>query len=95
MITPFHMAPSCLALNGYLLNTDSDYSMMLGNKVWEERERKKVFNSYSSSCHSPTENDYRLFMAENTMNKCLSRNKKLFIFCSPMQLFLNIFSPTI
>lgn len=39
------MAPSCLALDSYLPNTNSDHSMMLGSKVQEERENKKAFNS--------------------------------------------------
>lgn len=41
LLTPFHVAPSCLALNSYLQNTDSDHSMILGSKVWEQREREE------------------------------------------------------
>lgn len=36
LTAPFHMAPSCLALNSYLVNTDRGHSMV-GSKVWEER----------------------------------------------------------
>lgn len=43
LITPFHVAPSCLALNSYLQNTDSDHSMTLGSKVWEQRKRRKTY----------------------------------------------------
>lgn len=55
LITPFHMAPSCLALDSYLPNTNSDHSMMLGSKVWEETERTKKHLIVSSSHHFPAE----------------------------------------
>lgn len=41
LITPFHMVPSYLALNSYLQNTDSEHSMILVSKVWEQGEKKK------------------------------------------------------
>lgn len=39
LIIPFHMAPSYLALNSYLQNTDSDHSMTLGSQVRERRRK--------------------------------------------------------